>query len=150
MSFRLASQQIPSGGGDGDWQRSKGTDSSMTPRGNGNSVVNLIHSNSMSMSHRAPGGSGNGVGSATPSRTRSLQRPRVETLSDSDAQFSGAFYFNPQGQPQHQPHQGVMQPYAVHASLTGSLVRRGPPMLQRQLSDRYQYNRDHTEVDSMG
>ncbi|VDL19093.1 unnamed protein product [Hymenolepis diminuta] len=142
-----ASRQVPSVG-DTEWQRSKATDSSIAPRAN-DSTVNLIHSNSLSMSHRGLSG-----GSGTPCRTHSLQRPRPETLSDPEAHFSGAFYFSSQ-QPQLQEQQEaviqpVMQPYTRQTCLTGSLVRRGPPVLQRQHSDRYQYDRDHTEVDSMG
>lgn len=140
----IPSQQILSVG-DVEWQRPKAPDPSVTPRAN-DSAVNLIHSNSLSMSHRGD--------SATPYRTHSLQRPRPETLGDPEDHFSGTFYFNSQ-QPQLQDQQlavaqPIMQPCTHQASLTECLARRGPPILQRQLSDRYQYNRDHPEVDSMG
>ncbi|CUT99340.1 tyrosine protein kinase [Echinococcus multilocularis] len=133
--------------GEPEWRRGNdGDDSALHIN---DSRVNLIHSNSLSMA-RCDGGSSSGSG-VTSRQTRSLQRqvscsrPAV----DPGAPLSPGFFFTQHHQQQQQP--PLPSPlYAHEASLTDSLARRGAPGLRRQLSDRYQYNRDPEEVDSMG
>ncbi|KAM7539096.1 hypothetical protein Aperf_G00000048757 [Anoplocephala perfoliata] len=146
----IPSQQMPTAGG-ADWQRTKAIDPPRTQEND--STVNLIHSNSLCMSNGRISGC-----NAAPRQTHSLQRhvscPRPEKLEDSEVHFSAGFSFNP-NQHQDQQHQQALPqsptpPFMHRTSLTESLVRRGPPMLRRQFSDRYQYQREHTEVDSMG
>ncbi|EUB63164.1 Alkylated DNA repair protein AlkB [Echinococcus granulosus] len=133
--------------GEPEWRR--GNDGDGSALHINDSRVNLIHSNSLSMA-RCDGGSSSGSG-VTSRLTRSLQRqvscsrPAV----DPGAPLSPGFFFTQHHQQQQQP--PLPSPlYAHEASPTDSLARRGAPGLRRQLSDRYQYNRDPEEVDSMG
>ncbi|KAL5967292.1 Muscle skeletal receptor tyrosine protein kinase, partial [Taenia solium] len=135
--------------GDADWRRANDSDASALRIND--SRVNLIHSNSLSVG-RCDGSSGSG---ATQRQTRSLQRqvscPRPAV--DSGTPLTAGFFFTQLHQ-HHHHHQQQQQPplplYAQEANFTNSLARRGVPSLQRQLSDRYQYNREPAEVDSMG
>ena len=140
----IASQSTPTVG-DSDWRRQNGCGDEISRTHINDSAVNLIHSNSLSISSSGS--------AATPSQARSLQRhvscPRP-TATDTGPQFSPELYFNRQHQQMLQQTAPSMPLYAPQASLNGGQTRREVPPLRRQLSDRYQYNQEPTEVDSMG
>uniref|UniRef100_A0A5K3F3E8 Pkinase_Tyr domain-containing protein n=1 Tax=Mesocestoides corti TaxID=53468 RepID=A0A5K3F3E8_MESCO len=138
----IPSQSTPTVG-DSDWRQNGGTARTVN-----DSAVNLIHSNSLgygSLSAKTASQEG------APRQPTSLQRhvscPRPYFGGDSGSRPTAGFYYN-------RPSPLSPPPYLHQTSVPENSAAWGPSShpqtLFRRQSDRYQYNRDPGEVDSMG